>query len=297
MLRPPRRSRGEFVPFPPLRPRPVRVALAQMDCVVGDVPANAAKIARFAAEARAEGCDVLFLPELADTGYVMDAVREHAGAWPGPAFEAVRAAAGEHGIAIVCGLAERVGPTLHNSLAAFDAGGTLVAKYRKTHLFNGAADGEPATFAAGDELVTADLAGRRWGLSICYDLRFPEVYSGLTHRGATALVNCSAWPDRRGEHWELLARARAVENQAFFVGCNRVGTDAGLTFAGRSRVVAPTGELLAEAPPDREELLIAELDFAAVGAFRDLLPALAARRPDRYADWAAAGDAAGGAVG
>ena len=260
----------------------MKIALAQTDCVVGDVPANAAKIGRFAAEAAAAGCEILFLPELADTGYDMAAAREHGGPWPGAGSNAVQDAAAANGIAVVCGLAERAGGKLHNSLAAFDAKGEPVARYRKIHLFNGAADGEPATFAAGNGLATADLAGRRWGLSICYDLRFPEVYRGLTARGATALVNCSAWPVRRWEHWDLLTRARAVENQAFFVGCNRVGTDAGLTFAGRSRVVAPTGELLAEASPDREELLTADLDFAAVDAFRAALPALAARRPELF---------------
>ena len=261
----------------------MRIALAQMDCVPGDVAANGVKFGRFAAGAAAAGCDVLFLPELAETGYDMAAAAERGGAWPGAGYDAVRAAAAGNRIAVVCGLAERVGGALHNSLAAFDAAGEFAAGYRKIHLFNGAADGEPATFEPGNEPATADLAGERWGLSICYDLRFPELYRSLTSRGATALVNCSAWPVRRWEHWDLLTRARAVENQAFFVGCNRVGTDAGLTFAGRSRVVAPTGDLLAGASPDREELLLADLDFAAVGAFRTALPALAARRPEVYA--------------
>ncbi|QDT17943.1 nitrilase-related carbon-nitrogen hydrolase [Alienimonas californiensis] len=262
----------------------MRIALAQMDCVVGDAAANAAKIAQFAAEAQAARCEVLFLPELATTGYAADAATAGAGA----EAEAVRNAAGEHGIAVVCGWAEQAGETLHNSLTVVDAAGEPVAGYRKLFLFDGAGAWEPGTFKPGTEHVVAEFAGRRWGLSICYDLRFPELYRVLADRGATALVNCSAWPNVRWQHWDLLTRARAVENQAFFIGVNRCGTDpqnsgGPLTMAGRSRVVAPTGELLVEAGPDEEELLIADLDFAAVDAFRQLLPALPARRPELYA--------------
>ena len=267
---------------PPPRNPPLRIALAQIDCDPADPAANRAALHRWAGEAEAAGCAAVFFPELSDTGYHMPAVARSAGAWPGPGYDAARGAAREHGIAVTCGLAERVGGTLYNSLAAFDAAGEPVGTYRKAHLFNGAADGEPATFAPGDEPVVVELAGERWGLSVCYDLRFPEWYSRLTARGARALVNCSAWPVRRREHWDLLTRARAVENQAFFVGVNRCGTDAGLPLAGCSRVVSPMGEVVAEAGPDEEALIVADLDFAAVDAFRTALPALAARRPDLY---------------
>ncbi|NNJ25941.1 Omega-amidase YafV [Planctomycetes bacterium LzC2] len=260
-----------------------------MDCVVGNVAANAARIDRFAREAAAEGCEALFLPELSDTGYDGDAAREHADEWPGTGYDAVRNAATTHGLAVICGVAEHVGGTLHNGLAAIDSSGERIAKYRKLFLFDGAGAWEPETFTPGEEAVVCDLAGQRWGLSICYDLRFPEQYRALTALGATALVNCSAWPNVRWEHWDLLTRARAVENQAFFIGVNRCGTDIptngdGLTFAGRSRVVAPTGELLAEAGPTGEALVVADLDFNTVASFRTLLPALAARRPTLFTD-------------
>ena len=273
----------------------MRIALAQMDCVPGDVGANVAKIDRFAAEAQAAGCEALFVPELADTGYAADAVRECGGPWPGAiGYDAVRASAEEHGIAIFCGMPERADEAWHNGLAVFDAAGTAVAGYRKLFLFDGAGAWEPGTFTPGTEPAVCDFASRRWGLSVCYDLRFPELYRTLTDRGADVLVNCSAWPIVRWEHWDLLTRARAVENQAFFVACNRCGTDAqetggALTFAGRSRVVAPTGELLAEAGPEGEELLIADLDFAAMDAFRKTLPALGARRPTLFPDAGGAG--------
>ena len=260
----------------------MRIALAQLDRTPGDVPANRAAFDRSASAARAAGCGVVLFPELADTGYVMAAVREHAGTWPGPAFDAAAAAAREHGIAVVCGLSERTADALHNSVAVFGPDGTPRAKYRKAHLFSAEPVREQDTFTPGDAAVVTELAGETWGLSVCYDLRFPELYRTLAGRGATVLANCTAWPAARAEHWDVLTRARAIENQAFFVGVNRVGTDEGLTFAGRSRVVAPTGELLAEASADREELLVADLGPARVAAFRTAIPAFADRRPELY---------------
>lgn len=157
----------------------MRIALAQMDCVVGDVGANLTKIGRFAGEAKAAGCGVMFLPELATTGYDAAAV----GGSGGDDAAAVRAAAAEHGIAIVCGVTERVGEVWFNSLAAVDADGGAVAGYRKMHLFDGTGAWEPEAFTPGDEPVVAGLLGERWGLSICYDLRFPELYRALIDRG------------------------------------------------------------------------------------------------------------------
>ena len=266
-------------------PDRVRVGLAQIDCAPGDVAANAATVDRFAADAWAAGCDAVFFPELSDVGYDMPAAAAHGGAWPGPGYDAARGAAERHGIAVVCGLAERAGERLFNALAAFGPNGEPAGAYRKVHLFDGEPDAEVRTFAPGEAPAWAELGGRRWGLSVCYDLRFPELYRALTVEGggAEVLVNCSAWPAARWEHWDLLTRARAVENQAYFVAANRCGVDGGLPFAGRSRVVGPTGEVIAEAGPDGEALVVADLDFAAVREFRAALPALAARRPAVYA--------------
>jgi predicted amidohydrolase len=201
-----------------------------------------------------------------------------------------------------CGLSERVTDeaddhghdAIYNSVAVFGAEGELPAWYRKLHLFRmgrsveGAVGGpdEAAVFSAGTAVVGVEIGGMRHGLSVCYDLRFAELYRRLRAEadaggcGAEVLVNVTAWPAVRAGHWDVLTRARAVENQAWFVGVGRVGQDAGIAMAGRSRVVSPMGEVVAEGSADRAELIVAEIDAAAVSAFRALLPTESHRRRD-----------------
>ena len=278
----------------------MRIALGQMDCVVGDVAANVATMVDLIADAAGRGCIAVWFPELADTGYALQQMPELAGAWPGPAYDGLAAAARRHGMVVGAGLSERAGvggrETLYNSLVVLDADGRRVGHYRKAHLFAAGEVNEAGCFAGGrtenagaagaaddvNGVDTVELAGMRHGLSVCYDLRFPELYRQRTDAGATVLVNATAWPAVRAAHWDVLTRARAVENQAYFVGVGRVGEDAGIRFAGRSRVVAPTGEVVAEAGTDGPELVVAELDPAAVTAFRSAVPALAARRRDLF---------------
>lgn len=126
---------------------------------------------------------------------------------------------------------------------------------------------------AGRELVTVRLPGTTLGVATCYDLRFPELFRGLVAHGAETLVVAAGWPERRRAHWTLLARARAVENQAFVLACGTAGTHAGVPQAGHSIVVDPWGEVLAEAGPG-EQVLTVEFDPARVAATRDQFPAL-----------------------
>lgn len=126
---------------------------------------------------------------------------------------------------------------------------------------------------AGDELVTVRLPETTVGLATCYDLRFPELFRGLVDAGAETLVIPAGWPERRRAHWTLLARARAVENQAFVLACGTAGTHAGVPQAGHSIVVDPWGEVLAEAGPG-EEVLTVDFDPSRVAATREQFPAL-----------------------
>ncbi len=257
-----------------------------MDCAVGDVAANVATMVDRAADAAGRGCAAVWFPELADTGYALREMPRVAGTWPGPAHDALAAAARRHRIAIGAGLSERVGSTLYNSLAVFDAGGQRIGHYRKAHLFAAGSVNEATCFQprppADPGPDHLELAGLRHGLSICYDLRFPELYRQRTDDGAVVLVNATAWPDARSSHWDLLTRARALENQAYILGVARIGTDEGITFAGRSCIISPTGEVLAQASPTDPALLVADLDPAAITTFRQAVPALAARRRDLF---------------
>jgi predicted amidohydrolase len=262
----------------------MRVGLAQIECVDGDPDGNLAVMADFVTKASEQGCGAVWFPELSDTGYALSQVAAKARAWPGPAHDRLSELARQHQIIVGAGLSERVGLRVYNSLAVFDRQGRRVAGYRKTHLFAAGEVNEAACFSPGpatgdDPAQTVVLDGLTHGLSICYDLRFPELYRRLADRGASVLVNVTAWPAARTQHWDVLTRARALENQAYFLGVGRVGEDEGVRFAGRSRLIDPTGKIVAEASTDSPELLIAEIDPKQTEAFRSQVPALEARRP------------------
>ncbi|MBS1263575.1 MAG: Nitrilase [Methanonatronarchaeales archaeon] len=154
--------------------------------------------------------------------------------------------------------------------------GEVAAEYSKLHLFFEGR--EAGRMEPGDSVVTADVGGVRAGLSICYDLRFPELYRGQLDGGAVLLLVPSAWPLRRLTHWNLLTRARAVENQCFVAACNRVGVAEDMEMAGHSCVVGPWGNLEAEAG-ERERVLDVDIDLGDVDTLRERFPVLRDRRP------------------
>jgi predicted amidohydrolase len=150
-------------------------------------------------------------------------------------------------------------------------------RYRKIHRF-GFDAGEAVLMGAGEEIVTVPSPFGTFGLATCYDLRFPELFRLLTDAGAELLLVASAWPERRIEHWRVLNRARAIESQVFVFAANCAGTHGGVKMGGRSVVVDPWGDVVAEAGTDDEEVLRAEIDPALVGETRKLLPVLRDQR-------------------
>jgi omega-amidase len=261
----------------------MKIAAAQIDCVVGDVNANVRKIRSFAERAKSSGTEWIVFPEMSDTGYVMSAIRQRASPWSEGAVPELRLIAQELDLGIVCGVSERAGSTIFSSQVVIDAGGDIIAKYGKTHLFAVAPIEEQKCFAAGTELATVAMGELRAGLRICYDLRFPEIYRALAlDENTNIFLISSAWPLRRVEHLRTLAAARAIENQSYVVLANRVGTDDGGIFSGSSAIIDPAGALLATASTDREELLEAEVSLTAVVKVRERMPVLAHRRPEIY---------------
>jgi predicted amidohydrolase len=221
------------------------------------------------------GVDLVVLPELWTTGaFAYEAFGTEAEPLEGPTYEAMAKAAGDAGVWLHAGsIPERdTDGTLYNTSLVFSPDGQLTASYRKIHRF-GFDKGEAVLMGAGTELVTARLTGTTIGLATCYDLRFPELFRGLVDAGAEILVIPAGWPERRRSHWTLLARARAVENQAYVLACGTGGTHAGVPQAGHSIVVDPWGEVLAEAGAG-EEVLTVDLDPAKVGDTREQFPAL-----------------------
>ncbi len=273
----------------------MRVAAAQIDCELGEVAANLRKIDAFAERAKAGGAELVVFPELADTGYEMATIGAAAQTWNEGAVPELQAIARRLSLAIICGVSERTEKGIYNSQVMVAANGTIAGKYRKAHLFCAGPTNEEECFTAGESLSSASLAGFQLGLSICYDLRFPEVYRTLAiEHQANAFVVSSAWPYPRLEHLRLLATARAIENQSYLVLANRVGTDAAPTFCGSSMIIDPAGTILAAASPEGEELITAEMSPDLLRATRERMAIFAHRRPELYRKARPERDPAGG---
>ncbi|HXP35336.1 MAG TPA: nitrilase-related carbon-nitrogen hydrolase [Chthoniobacterales bacterium] len=261
----------------------MKVAAAQISCLVGDFNANVRKIRDFAVLAKKSGAQLIVFPEMVDTGYSMPVIQKHAKKWSDGAVPELQKIAKEISIAIVAGISDRDGESIFNSQVLVNAQGEVIARYRKTHLVTAAPLDERVCLSPGNEFVSCKVGKFTVGLSICYDLRFPEMARTLVvERRANVIVNSSAWPLVRAEHLRILALARAVENQSYFIIANRVGTDDGVTFCGSSLIVDPSGAILAAAPIDREELIEAEISEQVIADVRNRVTIFAHRRAELY---------------
>jgi len=261
----------------------VKVAAAQIACALGDIDGNVAKMRDFSARAKAEGAELIVFPEASDTGYSMPVIRDHAKAWSEGAVPALQKMAKELSLTIVAGVSERAEALIYNSQVFIDPTGKIVASYRKTHLFVLPPNDESSCYTPGGKFVNVPFAGFNFGLTICYDLRFPEVARALTlEHNADVLLVSSAWPLPRVAHLRALAIARAIENQTYLVLANRAGVDAGVTCCGTSAIIDPSGVVLASASGDREELLTADISAETIAEVRNKIPVFAHRRADLY---------------
>ena len=213
-----------------------------------------------------------------------------AGAEPldGPSLTAARAWAAELSIHLLAGsIAAAGGERAQNTSVLIGPDGSDLAVYRKIHMFDvdvgGVAYRESAFEDPGAEIVTASLGEADLGLTVCYDLRFPELYRILALRGARVISVPSAFTTATGrDHWEVLLRARAIENQVFLIAPNQIGAaPPHYGSFGHSAIVDPWGRVLATAP-DEECFIAADLDLAAQDEVRESLPSLANRRPEAY---------------
>jgi predicted amidohydrolase len=267
----------------------MRVALCQMNAGRDDVEASVATAERLLREAADGGADLAALPELFPFYGSHTRSRELAESVPGPITERLAVVARERAMWVLGGsLAEAAEGRVYNTSTLFSRDGELVASYRKIHLFDVDIAGQPplresALFAPGDHLVTHETDLARVGLSICYDLRFPELYRGLVSLGSEVLLVPSAFTAVTGEaHWEVLLRARAIEDQCFVVAPAQWGPwgpegDERRCY-GNSMVVDPWGRVLVRAPEEGDGVWFADLDLGELRRIRTSLPALGHRR-------------------
>jgi deaminated glutathione amidase len=265
----------------------LRVAAVQIESTA-DRERNHRVAAELVGEAAVDGARLVALPEL--FGFLGRGHDLRAGAEPldGPSAAWASELATRFDLWLLAGsFVERHGDHLHNTSCLYAPNGERAAFYRKVHLFDvdveGAGTHESEIYAPGGQAVTADVDQVVLGLSVCYDLRFPELYRILTVSGASLLVVPSAFTAPTGKvHWELLLRARAVENQAFVLAPGQCGTSAdGIERYGHSLVVDPWGTVLADAGVE-EGLAVADLDLDELYRVRRVLPSLANRRPEAY---------------
>jgi predicted amidohydrolase len=263
----------------------MRVAAVQLNST-DEKDRNLEVAERLVRDAAAAGAELIGLPEKWPVLGGTDALRGGAEPLDGPTLSTVGNWARELGVHILAGSISELDPArekLLNTSTLIDRDGEIVAAYRKIHMFDvdvgGVTYRESAHEDPGDEVVLADAGGVAVGLTVCYDLRFPELYREHARRGARFLCVPSAFAPATGrDHWEVLLRARAIENQAFVIAPAQWGDHApNRSSYGRSLVVDPWGVVLATVG-DREGVATADCDLAAQDQLREALPALTHRR-------------------
>lgn len=225
--------------------------------------------------AACDGADLVVLPELWLAGaFDIHASKEYAEPLDGPLIAAFSDIAAQERTWLHMGSFPERDANGHtfNTSVLFDPDGTIAATYRKIHLF-GFDGGEPSVMSAGEDYVVVDTPLGKTGLATCYDLRFPEQFRALVDAGADAFLIASGWPTKRIEHWRILLRARAIENLAWVVACNGVGTQGGTELGGHSAVIDPLGGIVTEGGP-AEEVLVASVDPERATQWRTTFPAL-----------------------
>lgn len=225
--------------------------------------------------------DLVVLPELWAVGYFgFERYRSEAESIDGPIVTAIAAAARRLDCHIVAGSIIEAGPdgALYNTSVLIGPTGDIIGTYRKVHLF-GYESAEATLLSAGCDAPVFETAIGRIGITTCYDLRFPELFRVLSQKGAEIVVVPSAWPLARLDHWQILTRARAIENQVYLVACNTVGEQSAQVLGGHSVVIDPWGECLVEAG-EAEDIISASLDLEKLAEIRETFPVLRHTRTD-----------------
>jgi predicted amidohydrolase len=251
-----------------------------MDIALGQVEHNLITARTMIAEAARRGSDVIVLPELWSTAYDLENVANHAAPKEEGIFAETAAMAAEFQIHIVGSCLSLItAGSYGNTAVLFGPGGETLASYTKLHLFR--LMSEERYLTPGDRPALVDTPWGLTGLAICYDLRFPELFRHYAVAGARIIFVPSEWPQPRLDHWRTLLRARAIENQLFFVACNRVGVTANSDFFGHSAIIDPWGKTIIEGGED-QALITAEINLVEADRVRLKIPVFDDRRPDIY---------------
>lgn len=255
-----------------------RVACAQMDIALGDKEVNFETAVQMVKEAASRKVDVLVLPELFTTGYCLEKANELGEPPNGHSIELLRDLAGRFRIFLVAGsILEKRGQEIFNTCHLIGKDGKLLGFYDKVQLFP--PFDENRYLSAGSESPIFKTGFGIFGVMICFDLRFPELARKLAVNGAQVIFCPAEFPTERIAVWATLLRARAIENQVFVVGCNRVGSDGKHVFGGRSAIINPEGVTLSQAY-DKPQLIDVEINLDEIKDVRQSLPLMKYRHKD-----------------
>ncbi len=264
----------------------VVVALGQISSKVGDKKANIDTMKKRIIEAKRKGANLILFPELALTGYVVrDLAYELAEPVPsGPSIRDITEVANRLDVHVIFGLIEKSAEAesvLHNTAVLIGPEGYL-GKYRKMHLPTHSVFEEKRYFRPGYQTPVFETDVGRIGLTICYDIFFPEITRAIRLKGAQLIACISASPSTRKGYFEILTAARALENTVFLAYTNLVGIEDGLQFWGGSRLVAPNGNVITQAKYDEEDLTITPIDYSEMKNAETFVPALRDLRPELF---------------
>jgi len=257
----------------------MKAGIIQFDIRLGDVASNVAVVKRRVTALAKQGAELVLLPEMWSTGFANDRLKALCGTTPGVLQDLAKLAR-QLGVTIIGSLPEKGLEGVYNTAYVVDKDGAIAGNYRKVHLFSPTK--EDRYFQRGQEAVVAKTSLGLMGLMICYDLRFPELCRSLALRGAKMVAVMAEWPAERLVHWDVLLKARAIENQLFVLGANRCGMDGSQVYAGHSRIISPFGEVIARAGKGASTLF-ATVDLSAVERTRKAIPCLKERVPEAYA--------------
>jgi len=266
-------------------PEKVNVALAQISCKVGDKKHNINVMKKNIKRAKEKGANLVIFPELSLTGYLnRDLAYELAEPIPGSSIYSLEEIAKKENIHIVFGMpeqSEKAHAVLYNTAVLLGPDG-LIGKYRKTHLPTHSVFEEKRYFRLGYEAPVFETEIGKMGLTICYDMFFPEISRLLRLKGSQLIICISASPAVRSRFFEVFTAARALENTVFLAYVNLVGVENGLQFWGGSRTIAPDGSILAKAKYDEEDLVIGTIDYADLERAEAFVPTLRDLRPELF---------------
>lgn len=269
----------------------MKVAIAQLSCRQGQPLENYKRMAEWISRAASAKAELVIFPEMITSGCAPQAIESGAISAGSSELAEMVETAQKNKISVMFGAPEREeashdsahNDAIYNSTFLITPGSGVTAVYRKTHLCPYQPFFENLIMQPGAAPAVVEIGGFKASIAICFDLRFPEYFRPLAAQGCNLFLIASAWPKARVKHWDTLVAARAIENQAFVVAANQVGSFKDTVFAGRSRIVDPLGETVVEGGPDSEELLIAEIAPVRCAEVRQATPVLTLRRPDLYA--------------